>query len=97
MSSRNNTWYCSKCNFDVFNSKSKCSKCLTEKPVNTKPINTELTDYQKIICDPAFVAEISKFHWDAIKDKEVDCPRCKRDGRMYNKDPMKSNHNCWKY
>ena len=24
-----NTWHCSVCNFDVFNTKTKCKKCLT--------------------------------------------------------------------
>ena len=29
-----NTWHCAVCNFDVFNSKAKCSKCLTQKPTS---------------------------------------------------------------
>jgi hypothetical protein len=34
-----NSWYCSVCNFNVFNSKKKCSKCLTEKPKTSSPLS----------------------------------------------------------
>jgi len=33
-----NTWKCPKCNFDVFNSKLQCSKCLTKKPEKYKTV-----------------------------------------------------------
>ena len=32
MNNNKNCWYCEKCKFYVFNSKSKCKKCFTNKP-----------------------------------------------------------------
>jgi hypothetical protein len=81
-----NTWYCFTCKFYVFNSKLNCNKCSSQKPI------AKFTSY----C-PEFDKEICKFFNEQHLNAETDCLRCKQDGKVYNKDPLKSNHNCWKY
>ena len=78
------TWHCSVCNFYVFNKKTECKKCYTKKP-NTTPY------------DPSFDKEVCSYFKSVNLDSETACLRCRREGRMFNKDPMKSAHNCWKY
>lgn len=49
--------------------------------------------------------ELNDYLWSCFKiDKNtceqscsVVCRKCREEGRLSNKDPIKSNHNCWKY
>lgn len=81
-----NTWYCSKCDFYVFNTKLKCNKCSMKKPMY------DFTSY-----DPQFDKSICNYFTRQHLNEKTDCVVCKTEGRIYNKDPLKSNHNCWKY
>ncbi len=81
-----NTWYCNKCDFYVFNSKPQCSKCLTNRPTQT------LVSY-----DPQFDESVCDFLQQQHLQEKTNCGRCKTEGRVYNNEPLKSNHNCWKY
>lgn len=82
-----NTWYCSTCKFYVFNSKPKCDKCLMQKPVAR-----EFTSY-----DPAFDRSVQVFFQSQHLAANTSCSRCKSEGRVNNNQPMRTNHNCWKY
>lgn len=84
-----NTWRCSKCNFDVFNSKTKCKVCLTKK--------TNLNENKLVSYNPSFDEEICNYFKNKHLEEKTVCERCKNEGRLYNKDPMLSIHNCWKY
>lgn len=89
-----NCWRCEKCDFYVFNSKKKCKKCLSDKPVqvcnyaNNTPYNNILKNSDK---------ETQEHYHKIYLESEVSCSRCRSEGRVYNKDPLISNHNCWKY
>jgi hypothetical protein len=89
-SSPSGYWHCNVCNFEVFNSKNKCSKCLTIKP---KPLlKTTTSSY---VSD--FDKETRDFFQEKFLDEKTNCAKCKLDGRKFKKDPMISLHNCWKY
>ncbi len=81
-----NTWYCSECDFYVFNSKSQCNKCSTQKPTQTF-----------VSHDPQFDESVCEFFKEQHLQEKTNCGRCKTEGRVYNSEPLKSNHNCWKY
>lgn len=82
-----NTWYCEKCQFDVFNSKKKCSKCLTPKPLPKATISY----------DPEFDKETHNYYIEQHAQSTTFCKRCLNEGRILNRDPPRSVHNCWKY
>ena len=84
MSIPKNTWYCSVCDFYVFNTKPQCNKCAMKRP-KTKSYDI---GFDEKICD--------YFQQTRLEEKTT-CIKCKNEGRIFNKDPMKSNHNCWKY
>ena len=88
-----NTWHCSNCNFDVFNSKSQCNKCLTKKP-EVKSNSTGHTFYSY---DPEFDREVCNYFQQSRLESVPRCSRCRKEGRLLEKDPMLSVHNCWKY
>jgi hypothetical protein len=83
--------------FLVFDSKSRCGKCSTERPSNRKAPeynkfleSTEWTD---------FIRSIRKAEHDKFLDAPVSCWQCRKNGRVYNKDPFDPKikyHNCWK-
>ncbi len=82
-----NTWYCSKCDFYVFNSKTECAKCSTQKP--TPELTTSYDqEFDKNVC--------SYFQQERLS-AETNCSKCKSEGRKFNNEPLLSNHNCWKY
>lgn len=81
-----NTWYCSVCDFYVFNSKLQCKKCLTKKPV-----------VYNVSYDPKFDEMICNYFRCSELERKTECKRCINEGRLFNKDPMLSVHNCWKY
>ena len=83
-----NSWHCSLCNFYVFNSKTRCNKCFTQKP-ESKPL---FTSY-----DPEFDKKVCEYYKQSYLESETTCTRCRSEGRIFNKENMKSNHNCWKY
>lgn len=89
-----NTWYCSTCDFYIFNSKSKCHKCLASKPINPNNPNNpnNATSY-----DPEFNRQVCDYFIQKSRNEKTTCSRCKREGRIYNYEKLKSNHNCWKY
>ena len=87
MSTLKNTWHCSVCDFYVFNTKSQCNKCLTQKP----KINSYLS------YDPDFDRNICEYFNKSYLESKVTCEKCKNEGRIFNKEPMLSVHNCWKY
>lgn len=82
-----NTWYCKTCKFEVFNSKSTCGKCRAPKPTQIKNIS----EYTAIL--KQFDVERAEIQ----QNEQTRCTRCIQDGRVYNKEPMQSFHNCWKY
>jgi hypothetical protein len=92
-----NDWKCPKCDYLVFDSKSRCGKCSTERPSNRKAPeynkfleSTEWTD---------FMRSIRKAEHDKFLDAPVSCWQCRKNGRVYNKDPFDPKikyHNCWK-
>lgn len=88
MSIPKNTWHCSVCDFYVFNTKPQCNKCLTQKPQ---------TKYTSSSYDPVFDEKLCKFFQQSHLEEKNVCSKCKNEGRIFNKDDMKSNHNCWKY
>lgn len=88
-----NTWYCSVCDFHVFNTKSQCNKCLTQKP-KPKPI---LQTNKNSSYDPEFDKEICQYFNSRYLESRTTCTVCKKEGRVFNKDHILSNHNCWKY
>lgn len=79
------TWYCSDCKFYVFNTKTKCNKCSKQKPCR-------FFSY-----DPTFDKTVCEYFRKTYLEQETSCNKCKNEGRLYNNQPMKSNHNCWKY
>ena len=83
-----NTWYCSTCDFYVFNTKSSCNKCLAEKPV-PKANNYESYDpeFNRQVCD-YFVKQRQ------MQKSEEICGRCRQE---VSEGKPKSHHNCWKY
>ncbi len=87
MSIPKNTWHCIVCNFYVFNTKTRCSKCLTPKP-QTNTLASYDPDFDKKLCD---------FFQHSRLEEKTTCVKCIDDGRVFNKEPMKSLHNCWKY
>jgi hypothetical protein len=82
-----NTWYCSICDFYVFNTKTHCNKCLTPKPQTNI-----FSSY-----DPDFDKKCVIFFQQSRLEEKTTCGRCINEGRIFNKDNMKTNHNCWKY
>lgn len=88
MSIPKNTWHCSVCDFYVFNTKTKCNKCLTQKQQPTYTFSSY---------DPEFDKKICEYFVQSHLDEKTSCGKCKHEGRIFNKDPMKSSHNCWKY
>jgi len=88
MSIPKNTWHCSICDFYVFNTKTQCNKCLAPKPQTQKFTFSYDHDFDKKIGE--------FFQQSHLKEKTM-CVKCINEGRIFNKDPMKSNHNCWKY
>ena len=90
MSILKNTWHCSVCDFYVFNTKTHCNKCLTPKP--TPQHTTTFSSY-----DPDFDIKMGDFYQRARLEEKITCGKCIHEGRIFNKDQMKSNHNCWKY
>lgn len=88
MSIPKNTWHCSVCDFYVFNTKPKCNKCLTEKPQKNYTFSSYDLNFDKTICD--------FFHQSRLEGK-TSCRKCINEERIFNKDSIKSNHNCWKY
>lgn len=91
LSQLKNTWYCATCNFYVFDTKQECKKCLQKKPEKNK--NT-ISD---VYYDKEFDEEMNNFHKQQKLESKTFCSRCRREGRIFNKEPMKSVHNCWKY
>jgi hypothetical protein len=87
MSIPKNTWHCSVCDFYVFNTKTQCNKCLTPKP-QPNTFSSYDSDFDKKICD---------FFQQSHLEEKSTCGRCINEGRIFNKDHMKTNHNCWKY
>lgn len=85
--SKKNTWHCSVCDFYVFNTKSQCNKCLTQKP--------KTNSYSSY--DPYFDKQICGYFNQSYLESKTSCEKCKNEGRKFNKDPMLSIHNCWKY
>jgi len=88
MSNPKNSWYCPVCDFYVFNTKTQCKKCLTQK-YKTTNISSSY--------DPYFDKQICEYFQQSHLDRKTACSKCKNEGRIFNKDPMLSNHNCWKY
>jgi len=87
MSIPKNTWHCSVCDFYVFNTKTQCNKCLTLKP-QTNSFSSYDNEFDKKICD---------FFQQSRLEEKITCGKCINEGRTFNKDNMKSCHNCWKY
>lgn len=93
MAAPKNTWHCSICDFYVFNTKQKCDKCLTQKP---KPKCLTQPKYNTSY-DPCFDKTVCEYFQTKLLEEKTSCTKCKNEGRIYNKEPMMSNHNCWKY
>jgi len=89
---KNNSWYCSKCDFYVFNSKNACNKCSTPKPIlkinepnyNNNNNRDYLSDAERKELDNFFIKQTSV--------PNLSCYTCK------SSDPVErfSSHNCWK-
>lgn len=88
LSAPKNTWHCTGCNFYVFNTKQKCDKCSAQKP---------LPNVTKMSYDPHFDKSVADYWSQHHFNDKTNCAKCIAEGRIFNKDPLKSNHNCWKY
>ncbi len=82
-----NTWYCSVCDFYVFDLKLECNKCSSKRPKSRRVVSH----------DPLFDEIVCEFFKQEELEQKTNCGRCKTEGRIYNNEPLKSNHNCWKY
>lgn len=89
MSIPKNSWYCSTCDFYVFNTKRECKKCLSQRP---QPKCDRYSSY----C-PEFDKKLCEYFEQQYLEAETTCVRCQQEGRIYNKEPKKSNHKCHKY
>lgn len=47
--------------------------------------------------DSIFDKTICGFFQQSQLEGKTTCGKCIYEGRIFNKDGMKSNHNCWKY
>lgn len=47
--------------------------------------------------DPEFDKQVCNYFQQKRLESETSCKRCRNEGRVFNKDPMLSDHNCWKY
>lgn len=87
---KDDCWYCYKCDFYVFNSKSECSKCMMPKP--------ELKPGKPNVIRP-YLSEEEKKEFDeyfsACAYRSSFCNKC---WAMKETDPSYiPQHNCWKY
>ena len=100
----NNSNQCENCEFDVFNGKLVCVKCSSFNTFDEKYNNTTNTtnaidnNYNKYINDRNnSIIELRKLEKEYHANSITKCRRCFNEGIRYNKEPMKSSHNCWKY
>ena len=65
---------------------------------NTHEHETSNTSVKAKICEYyAFPSTLDEYHKTQFLEDKVSCWVCKKEGRIFGKDPMKSSHNCWKY
>jgi len=86
---KNNSWYCCKCDFYVFNSKSACSKCSTPKPV-LKQVEPNI---DRPYLSEEEKKEIKEYLNSQGGDPSRHCYVCKNSTVPKNMIP---SHNCWK-
>lgn len=56
-----NTWYCSTCNFYIFNNKSICDKCLAQKPtIKARDFVTHDQEFNKEVCNYFIQRQLKK-------------------------------------
>jgi hypothetical protein len=47
--------------------------------------------------DPEFDKNVCDYFRQQLLQSKTVCKKCIREGRIYNYEPMVTNHNCWKY
>ena len=69
-------WHCHVCDFNVFNSKNKCFKCLTKKPTQKTGTFLYDSDFDKQTC---------KYFQEKSLNEKTSCSKCILDGRTFIK------------